>query len=542
MYFLSSPTRLLRSPKEQPARFPARKLGRVETDFRNLLDRVNQRLYPETIPVLASYWLKTVYWNRYARAEWRELDKLLRTTSLAGTPVAEHWLQVVTDIRNWIRESADLSPKEAQDDWRASPARRSSLGPDVLAAYTIRLLNQWLPLEEARLLVAEREAGIPVLTTGRALERLLLRDRLSIPTLEALLNPDLLSARFVYPADLEILRDVVLFLLGRTCAPAPATLPAILLATTPDARLFEDYSEQVGKAYLVRRAEREELHVPITPDQAIHVLAEAPARIGSVVVSADGRCWEPVYLQRGDQNVIIYRSRARLRLDYTADHVRLRIPWPDARRTWSGALGFPQPLELFGRQWNIAMWERDAADTWLSLVFARAIPATALARPPAASSLRRSGLVSADLAWAELEIALASAVAHNQWSPLDQLQREELIPLGRAVFGLAQSVMRRRDRTPESIESHLKRIRFLQSGVKVSYGLIPWRILPKDVRRTLLASHVYATVLELLREVFAGVPEPRAASFSLLGATWFRAHTRRPQAPESQPPRQNLPV
>ena len=41
----------------------ALKLPRVlpETEVEALLARMRQRLYPETIPVLASYWLKTVY-------------------------------------------------------------------------------------------------------------------------------------------------------------------------------------------------------------------------------------------------------------------------------------------------------------------------------------------------------------------------------------------------------------------------------------------------------------------------------------------------
>jgi hypothetical protein len=43
-----------------------------------LLTRMRQRLYPETIPVLASYWLKTVYAAGHERAWWKELNDLLR--------------------------------------------------------------------------------------------------------------------------------------------------------------------------------------------------------------------------------------------------------------------------------------------------------------------------------------------------------------------------------------------------------------------------------------------------------------------------------
>src|SRR5690349_3826856 len=90
-------------PERSAARFLRHKTSRVELDFRRLTDRVQQRLYPETTPVLASYWLKTVYWSGYSRDEWRELDRLLKRSLAADSAVSEHWRQVVADIRNWIR-------------------------------------------------------------------------------------------------------------------------------------------------------------------------------------------------------------------------------------------------------------------------------------------------------------------------------------------------------------------------------------------------------------------------------------------------------
>jgi hypothetical protein len=512
--FLSGPLMLIQGAKERVPDLHRRKTSRVEIDFRCLLDRMRQRMYPETVPVLASFWLKTIYWNGYTRAQWRHLDRLLRSTSLAGEPVEEHWRHAVHDIRNWIRGSVDR-PKEPNTDWRASLGRRSALAPEALAAYTIRLLNEWLPVEVARLLVREPESGIPVLTIGRALERLLLRDRLSTATLEALLNPGLLSSRFAYPADLEMLRDVVVFLLGRTSAPAPPALPATLLATTADAHFGADFAGDVASAFLRRRGPVEELLVPITQTRAMHVLAEAPARIGSVVVTADGRCWEPMNLQRGDQNVVVYRSDHRLRLDYSADHLRLRIPWPDDRRTWSG-IYFAAPMEIFGRRWKVASWEKDAAHVWLNLVFLQVMPASELASTPA-SSLRRSGPAAVDLAWAELETALGSGISLGEWTPIERLQREDLIPLGRALFGLVQTVTDRRQRTVEAIDSHLRRIRYLQSALDSSYGPLPWRMLPKSARRILVMARAHPPLLELLQQVFAGVPEPGAASRSMPG-------------------------
>src|SRR5260370_21007971 len=47
-----------------------------------LLTRMRQRLYPETIPVLASYWLKTVYAAGHERAWRKEVNDLLRQVLL----------------------------------------------------------------------------------------------------------------------------------------------------------------------------------------------------------------------------------------------------------------------------------------------------------------------------------------------------------------------------------------------------------------------------------------------------------------------------
>jgi len=50
----------------------------VEEDLEALLARMRQRLYPETLPVLASYWLKTVSASGYGRRQWKELNGLLK--------------------------------------------------------------------------------------------------------------------------------------------------------------------------------------------------------------------------------------------------------------------------------------------------------------------------------------------------------------------------------------------------------------------------------------------------------------------------------
>lgn len=507
-----SPSPVPSFPLPRPARlvpFLRHRVSRVELDFHRLLDRAHRRLYPETTPVLASYWLKTVYWSGYARDEWRELDRLLKRHLAANSPISESCRQALNDIRSWIRNSSQRNRKPETTDPRLGLVFRPNLGSGPLTPYTIRLLNTWLPQEVAQMLVSEphstepETAGVPVLAIGKALERLLLRERLAPATLEGLLDPQLASPRFVYPADLEMLWDVVLFLLGQTAGVSPAVLPATFLGTPRDACLSGDSPEAIDNAHLVDRPGGPELHIPIKLHQVMQILNDAPVGIGSLVVTADGRLWEAAEVQGGPEDILVYRPRGRPRIDYSADHARLRVPWSEARPSWSGAVHFPNDLEVFGRFWKIAQWENDGAHSWLHLVFSRTVPVTMVpnAAPP---DLRRCSPASTDLAWAELETALALALAQNLWEPIEHLRREDLIPLGRALFSLAQAAV---SRSPvDAIQTSLRRIHFALGGLDPSYGLIPWRILPPPVRKRLLRSRLYSAVLELLQQVFGGLP------------------------------------
>ena len=186
------------------------------TGLEALLIRLEQRLYPETIPVLASYWLKTVCARGNSRRWWKELHDSLKK-ALREQPLNGPSRAALIDIEEWIAQSGVLdrethgAPPPRLEPFRPNPR------PEWLAPYMARLLNEWLSAEVARLLVGETVADesdldLPVLATGRALERLLVRERLSPQTLELLLQPELLSPRYIYPADAEMLRDVVLFL------------------------------------------------------------------------------------------------------------------------------------------------------------------------------------------------------------------------------------------------------------------------------------------------------------------------------------------
>ena len=479
----------------------------VERDLDALLARLRQRQYPETIPVLASYWLKTVYARGYDLREWRKLNDLLKR-ALGEQPTNGPSRQAIIELQDWIQQTILLTGHVP----RALPPRlepvRNSLHSERLAAYIGRLLNEWLPVEVARLLVDESESGIPqsggipVLATARALEHLLVRERLSPGTLEMLLQPELLSPRWIYPADAEILRDIVLSLLGRTSAPAPSVMPATLLCVAPGSPLPSDYRDEVRHAFLVQGPAGEEVHVPIVPAQAFEILKRDQVRIGSIVVTMDGRWWESDNLQSGERHSVVYRPMGRLRIDYSADHARLRVPWPEPRLHWSGDVHFGDTFAIFGREWHASRWEKDAERSWLHLVFSRALPIAEIV-PAEDPEFRRSRPAFVDMAWTALENALLSSIVEKSREPIERLRHSDLIPVGHGVFGLTESVTSHRLQKREQIETQLRAIRYLEAQVSSEYGRVPWRILPTPVRAYFMRNRSYP----ILNEVFDALPE-----------------------------------
>ena len=494
------------------------KPSRVEGDLEALLTRMRQRSDPETIPVLASFWLKTVVASGYGYRRWKQVSRLLKR-ALAEQTLDDFSRQAIIDIQTWIQETIILTGQPPQSLPPRLEGVRVILSFDRLAAYVGRLLNEWLPVEVARLLVSDnasmfpQDGGMPVLAIGRALEGLLLRERVSSGTLEMLLQPELLSPYGVYPADAEMLQDVILSLLGRTSALPPSVMPATLLCVASDAPLPADYRETVRHAFLVPRSGTEEVHVPIAPAQALEILKDEALRIGSVIVTRDGRWWESENLQRGEQNTVVYRPMGRLRLDYSANHLRLRVPWPEARLNWSGGIYFPGTLEIFGREWRVSRWEEDAKRTWLHLVFSRTLPQAETA-PGGGSGLRQLWPASVDMAWAALENALTSSIVQRSSEPIERIRHSDLIPLGRAIFELAASLMSRRPQPYEAIETQLEGIRHQATQVSSVYGRVPWRILPAPVRAAFFRIGSYSALLDHLNQVFDSLPEGLTAAAS----------------------------
>jgi hypothetical protein len=228
----------------------------IERDLEALLARMRQRLYPETLPVLGFYWFKTVRGNGYGRRQWKKLNRLLNR-ALGEQLLDGPFRQAIVDVQTSIQQRVLVTGRPPRPKPPQPERIYRTLSSDLLQPYINRLLHEWLPAEVARLLTNGRESSLPAdgavppLVTGRALEGLLVRERLSPRALEMLLQPELFSPHYVYPTDVEILQDVILFLLGRILASPRSVMPATLLCVAPDSQLPENYGEAVQHAFLV---------------------------------------------------------------------------------------------------------------------------------------------------------------------------------------------------------------------------------------------------------------------------------------------------
>jgi hypothetical protein len=476
---------------------------------------MRQHLYSETLPVLASCWLQTLCFSGHNRAWWGELNRSIKELLRDGRFDALS-RDVLLSIQSWIERNVIAADKTLARPVQLQPPFRS-LTSERLVTYVSRMLNEWLPNEVAQLLTNDDElgipqdGGIPPLAVAKALDRLLLRERLSPETLEMLLAPGLISPKFAYPADVEIMRDVVLAQLGRISAPPPLVMPAVLLGVVPPA-LTHDYEEAVRSARLVQSPGGEELHIPITAAHALEILSTDLVRIGSVLVTMDGRSWHSSTLHRGDQNFIAYTAGQRLRIDFSADHARLTIPWPESPARWFGAIPVRGPFQIFGREWRTISWEIQRDATLLHCAFLRVLPISETPQTSACSSLRlRPAYV--DMAWSEVERALSDSLLRNRVDPLEQMRRTELIPLGRSLYGLAQSVGSSWLSQGRQIETQLRAVRYHLTATEAVYGRPPWRILPAAVQANLAKMRLNSASSELLMNAFSELPKAFSSRF-----------------------------
>jgi hypothetical protein len=513
----------------------ARHGSRAQADFDRLLDRMGRRMYPETMPALVFYWVRTARRKGYGCDEWRAVYRLL-DHALQHAHANRQVFDALTSLHAYIRDEGLLTG-QTRPPARRDPTEATwpELGSEALAAYVFRLLNEWAPKELALLLLDETEESNPdepevrALTAGRVMERLLLRTRLSPHSFETLLQSNVFTPKFVYPADYEVLRDVLLFLLGRTDAPPIPLLPPELLASAPDASFHPDYQRAVHDAIVVNAGgEKQELHVPISQEQVRKIFEATQFRIASLVITMDGRWWQSEKLVSGDRNAIVYRPVGQLRIDFSLNQARLRVPWAESRAHWPGPLPFPPPLELFGRRWRVAEWEQAAEGAWLNLECLGPLPVSALG-PSARASLRRYRPAAVEMGWTALEIALAAGLSQKSGAPIDKLRHDELIPLGRSLYALTEAIMSRRLQTPDVIQTRLAGVAYRAAELRESHGPVPWRVLPKPVSDFLRGCQSSLDLPKPLSEIFSEAPETSPGSaaggahpFHILERLWNR--------------------
>ena len=84
--------------------FDYRKSSGACTDVAALLVRMGRRQYPETIPVLASFWLKTVCAGGHERGWWKDLSQQLKEV-LREQRLDAPACGALTEIQAWIQDA-----------------------------------------------------------------------------------------------------------------------------------------------------------------------------------------------------------------------------------------------------------------------------------------------------------------------------------------------------------------------------------------------------------------------------------------------------
>jgi hypothetical protein len=117
------------------------------------------------------------------------------------------------------------------------------------------------------------------------------------------------------------------------------------------------------------------------------------------------------------------------------------------------------------------------------------------------------------MAWTEVERALSDSLLRNRVDPLEQMRRTELIPLGRSLYGLAESVGSSWLSQGKQIETQLRAVRYHLAATEEVYGRPPWRILPTAVQANLAKMRLNSASSELLRDAFSELPKAFSSRF-----------------------------
>src|SRR5690348_12994030 len=84
-----------------PRRAASRRVSRAQSSLEALLARMRQRLYPDTLPALASFWLRTVCSQGHNKPWWLELSGAIEEAARAER--LDEYRDVLLSLRDWIQ-------------------------------------------------------------------------------------------------------------------------------------------------------------------------------------------------------------------------------------------------------------------------------------------------------------------------------------------------------------------------------------------------------------------------------------------------------
>jgi hypothetical protein len=383
----------------------------VREDVRLLLERARSRSYPETINVLAFYWLMTIR-EKYTLEHWSVLKALVPRLRGPGNSLGYRETRAVEKAAEWIGSTGPSKQRGLRANLVASFTSAQLAPPGFVSqAFLEMLFHEWLPerilekyghhmvsgewesedwYEEIALCLEEilrPQLAFADIETVRDMDKLQNRRQTPVEQilewrrrrqagLESLVTVPLHDAGAIDPKQREILNDVILYLLGVT-APAPATAPgyAWFFPAPVGDSLPRDAAEQVSEFPLSPEYTcRSTLFVPFKrwaglpqPEDRLK-----PLSIHSLLLTPDGRVWEAHHLEQaaGTAAGVVYQAAGKIDVKPTAQGFVLRVPmvsWPEEI---GAQFGREHDLELYGGRWHMKQFEVSVSGA--SLLYRRA--------------------------------------------------------------------------------------------------------------------------------------------------------------------------
>jgi hypothetical protein len=371
----------------------------IQRDLKSLRERARGRSYPDTMNVLAFYWLMTVR-ETYTAEHWPILGKQARMELSGAGSLSEEEARALGQAARWIDTTLPCSRKAVLRRNFVPPFTSGQYAPPdfISQAFLETLLNEWLRervLEKygRRLIPADWNSESAYEETALCLEEILkplfifpdvetvhAMDRLQghRPTpiedilqwrrrrqagLESLLLVSLREANTIDPKQREILTDVVLYMLGVTGPPPePEAGYAWLLPAPLGDSLPKDAAKQVAEFPLPRDYAGattllipfEEWQVPGRSNGSLQ-----PLSIESTLLTPDGRIWQSHDLEQeaGSAPGILYCAAGKIDVVPTSRGLLLQVPIASCPTEINPKLIEEWDMALYHGRWHMERME-----------------------------------------------------------------------------------------------------------------------------------------------------------------------------------------